>query len=593
MTPKRRRPVEHSVPVNLAFILSMADRLQGARLLPSARSLRAAALSAQRITLNVLVLGRFSVGKSTLINAFLGYPVLPGGMAPTTGVVCHVGYGDPGAVVRFEDGRQETFSGPEALQPYVSLNPQDPAAEGRLRSIVNVDLTLPLPLLRNGLHILDSPGLDEENARTGKATASLDDADIVLFVLAADQLMGEIEHRFLVREALPRGPGALALVINFWDRIAESDRPALLERLSAAMNEMGLHVEPSGPALSAGTGSPGHETYVFPLSASQALRARWRNAPLEGAGAGIIPLEEWLGRLGEDSVAVRERAQNGRLHFALGKAIQATEEEERQVSMRLAPLEEEAATRRADLRRLEAASARAAEITGGVVTSLQEGLSVRMAGGETKFRFLIETTLQKDPYDSLSQVKNQIDAWWQGVLQSTGQDAANIQVQLAGVLDVKGITLASGTLPPLKLVVEKPDPQFDPATDPSVPMKDTVAGLFGSLSAAAGDSAATWMNRASKAAAGVNRKARHVSEKAVEGLEASLSLAAYSCREGIGVWAEQLQDAVRGVTTTAIRDLRDELSRVEKQVSETQARLHVLNQLREDMRLAEREVEQR
>src|SRR3954464_2797957 len=42
----------------------------------------------------VLVIGKFSAGKSTFINALFGQVVLPASPAPTTGVLCEVKYAD-------------------------------------------------------------------------------------------------------------------------------------------------------------------------------------------------------------------------------------------------------------------------------------------------------------------------------------------------------------------------------------------------------------------------------------------------------------------------------------------------------------------
>jgi predicted GTPase len=60
--------------------------------------------------LRVLVTGEAKRGKSTLINALLGRPVLPVGVTPLTALATTVRYGeDEGATVIFGDGHTETF----------------------------------------------------------------------------------------------------------------------------------------------------------------------------------------------------------------------------------------------------------------------------------------------------------------------------------------------------------------------------------------------------------------------------------------------------------------------------------------------------
>ena len=63
-----------------------------------------------------LVAGEAKRGKSTLVNAFLGQPVLPVGVTPLTAVAITVRYGDsPLAEVRFANGHEERH-------PYAALD---------------------------------------------------------------------------------------------------------------------------------------------------------------------------------------------------------------------------------------------------------------------------------------------------------------------------------------------------------------------------------------------------------------------------------------------------------------------------------------
>lgn len=60
--------------------------------------------------LRVLVAGEAKRGKSTLVNALLGRPVLPVGVTPLTALATTVRYGqDEGATAVFRDGHTEDF----------------------------------------------------------------------------------------------------------------------------------------------------------------------------------------------------------------------------------------------------------------------------------------------------------------------------------------------------------------------------------------------------------------------------------------------------------------------------------------------------
>lgn len=74
---------------------------------PTARRL-AERLQAGRFL--IAVVGEFKRGKSTLVNALVGKPVLPTGVLPLTAVAVELGFGEPAATVVHLDGRREAIS---------------------------------------------------------------------------------------------------------------------------------------------------------------------------------------------------------------------------------------------------------------------------------------------------------------------------------------------------------------------------------------------------------------------------------------------------------------------------------------------------
>jgi len=104
--------------------------------------------------LRVLVAGEAKRGKSTLINALLGRPVLPSGVTPLTAVVTTVRYGeDPHAEVRFGDGHEEKYP-LAALGDLVTErgNPRN------RRGIAAVTAFVDAPVLAGGVELVDTPG---------------------------------------------------------------------------------------------------------------------------------------------------------------------------------------------------------------------------------------------------------------------------------------------------------------------------------------------------------------------------------------------------------------------------------------------------
>jgi len=553
--------------------------------------LAAARATLDRKGLNVLVLGRFSVGKSTLINAFLGYPVLPGGLTPTTGAICHLAHGAPGAAITFSDGRVETFPGPEALPTYLSLDPQQPGSMKRLEGIRRVDITLPLPLLEDGLEITDSPGLDEASTRTGAAISALDAADVTLFVLAADQLMSEIEREFLASEALPRGPGAIALVINFWDRIPAGEEPAVLSRLEALAAELGENAARFSGGFAAGDGvSCAPPFRCFTISAARAVRLRWRPGSARVGASGIEELESWLREQSAAGESVRSRAFSGRTRYALRRAMVVVEQEQRGLPGFARQNDLAVAAARAVCAAIETAARRVVEVAAASQTALVDSLGVRIASGVGALKESFTRRLEKNPYDPLYNLPYEIDQWWRGVETAVQGEAGAELIAMASCLDEGGVLLTPGDLPELRLTVPAPAVNLQLATDRAAPAKETITGLFGSISQSAADSAAGWMKKASKYTANLDPQARQRLRVVSENLDNSVSLAAYKVRREAIAWTDSLKAVAIGMLATARESGERQLAERSRSAEETRRRMQRLADLMDELQSLERDI---
>ncbi len=154
-------------------------------------------------TFHLAVLGQFKRGKSTLINALMGRPVLPSAAVPLTAIPTFVRAGPPERlVVHFQDGR--TDERPlNAIENFVTEahNP-----ENRL-GVDRVDAYLASPFLLPGVCIIDTPGIGSVLRHNTAATMNtLAHCDAALFVLSPDPPLTETEETFLraVVNVVPR-----------------------------------------------------------------------------------------------------------------------------------------------------------------------------------------------------------------------------------------------------------------------------------------------------------------------------------------------------------------------------------------------------
>ncbi|HTZ63338.1 MAG TPA: dynamin family protein [Solirubrobacteraceae bacterium] len=197
------------------------------------RDLRAARERLVGDRLNLVVLGEFKRGKSTLINALLERDVLPTGVLPLTSVVTILAAGDrERLLVSYSDGSEQELPLDE-LPTYVTEagNPENWLGV----EVVRVELAN--ELLVKGIDLVDTPGVGSiHQHNTSTAREFLAQVDAAVFVLDAGQPFTAAE-RDLVRELAQRVPRVL-LVLNRIDQLIGEDRQAALEFIEQAASDL-------------------------------------------------------------------------------------------------------------------------------------------------------------------------------------------------------------------------------------------------------------------------------------------------------------------------------------------------------------------
>jgi small GTP-binding protein len=197
---------------------------------------------------NLVVLGEFKRGKSTLVNSLVESNVVPTGVLPLTAAVIAVRHGEtPRLVVTFADGgRQEV-----ALEQMAEFATETGNPHNR-RGVQLLMAELPARVLAEGLQLIDTPGIGSVHYHnTETALGFLGQVDAAIFTLAADQPLSAAEEG-LIGEAAERVP-LIFFALNKVDHLTSSERRQTVEFVAERLQTL-LGSEPELFPLSARSG---------------------------------------------------------------------------------------------------------------------------------------------------------------------------------------------------------------------------------------------------------------------------------------------------------------------------------------------------
>ena len=216
---------------------------------------------------NLVVLGAFKRGKSTLINALLGESLLPTAIVPLTSVVTVLGYGEHLSIeVLFHNGERKKISQPELVE-YITEkgNPRNQ------KGVREVAITYPSDYLQDGVRVIDTPGVGSVYSHnTEVAYNYLPQVDAAIFVVTVDPPLSAAEQEFLkdIREYVHK----LFVVLNKIDYVEEAQRQEALEFTTQVL-QANLATE---------------HVMIFPLAAKLALDGKVKGRP-ELLEASLLP----------------------------------------------------------------------------------------------------------------------------------------------------------------------------------------------------------------------------------------------------------------------------------------------------------------
>lgn len=162
--------------------------------------------------MRVAIIGQFSSGKSTFLNALLGQEILPSGITPVTAKVCEIVYGEE---VRLEIHYKNNVV---MNKPISYLNEVD---EVENLKIAFYRLFVPLELLKT-VSFLDTPGFNSQNESDTETTNSiLESVDGIIWLTLIDNV-GKNSEKEILQTYVKRYSNKSLCVLNQKDRLKNS-----------------------------------------------------------------------------------------------------------------------------------------------------------------------------------------------------------------------------------------------------------------------------------------------------------------------------------------------------------------------------------
>ena len=170
--------------------------------------------SLKQDSFNMVIVGEFSRGKSTFINALLGKRILPSSTKPTTTIINKISFGEEAEFnLHFRDSNDIKKITEEEFKDITAKVEPDYEDEFEVNeynenlklisSISYADIKYPTEICKEGIEIIDTPGTNDlDQAREEITFKFIPQSDIAILLLSANQILSQSEVNFLKERIL-------------------------------------------------------------------------------------------------------------------------------------------------------------------------------------------------------------------------------------------------------------------------------------------------------------------------------------------------------------------------------------------------------
>jgi GTP-binding protein EngB required for normal cell division len=199
-------------------------------------------------TFEIAVFGRVSSGKSSLLNAILETDALPVGVTPVTAALTRITYGEkPSMKVSFAEVPAKTMEVTRLAE--FATEQQNPGNEKR---VTRISVTLPADRLRDGVTLVDTPGLGSlATSGAAETLAYLPKCDLGVVLIDAGSTLTTEDLQTII--TLQEAAVPANVLLSKADLLSPEDREKIIEYVKqhiASECNLELHIRPVSVLLS-------------------------------------------------------------------------------------------------------------------------------------------------------------------------------------------------------------------------------------------------------------------------------------------------------------------------------------------------------
>lgn len=183
----------------------------------------------------LVIVGEFSRGKSTFVNALLRRRIFPAFKNPTTAIISKVVYGEkPQFQIYYKGNSAPKRLTEEDFKNIIAAAEPDEEDERSVKEFVknqeffasvdHAEISYPLEFCKNGVEIVDTPGTNDLNVGRMEITYRyLNRADAVVLLLSATQPLSKSESQFLHERILGNQINDIFFVVSHKDDLDDEN----------------------------------------------------------------------------------------------------------------------------------------------------------------------------------------------------------------------------------------------------------------------------------------------------------------------------------------------------------------------------------